>query len=288
MNNELIVYKKLPVWDRDSFPQAFQSKHNTAEGTWAKLHILSGELKFEALNEKGDVQESFVFSKLNPPPLVQPQAWHRVSPLTDDLLCFLEFLCLPEHYYQKKYGISAPHSEVREVLNYVNEGRALDLGCGKGRNSFFLYNQGFHVTGLDIKAEAIQRIQQIIETESLASRFTAEVQDLENLNISGSFDLVLSTVVFQFLSPSSIESLVQKMQKLTKAGGYNLIVAPISTPEYPCPIDFPFTFKEGELKGLYRKWEIHKYNENLGVFHRRNEAGHYFEAKFATIIAQKV
>jgi tellurite methyltransferase len=285
---DLVVYKKTPVWNRANFPQVFQSKHNTAAGTWAKLNILSGKLRYEALNENGDVQESLVLSKEQHPPLVQPQAWHRVFPLTDDLICFLEFLCPPQNYYQKKYGISAPHSEVRSVLEYVDKGYALELGCGKGRNSFFLNNSGFHVTALDTNSKSIKSIQQIVHAENLASRFKTEVQDIESLHVVGSFDLVLSTVVFQFLSPTSIEGLVQKMQKLTKVGGCNLIVAPISTPEHPCPIDFPFTFKTKELKRLYSHWDIRKYNENRGTFHRRDAEGNHYEAKFATLIAQKL
>ncbi|STY64791.1 Tellurite resistance protein TehB homolog [Mannheimia haemolytica] len=37
------------------------------------------------------------------------------------------------------------------------------------------------------------------------------------------------------------------MQKNTKVGGYNLIVCAMSTDDYPCPMPFSFTFKEGEL-----------------------------------------
>ncbi|VTR21033.1 tellurite resistance protein TehB [Actinobacillus pleuropneumoniae] len=45
----LICYKQMPVWTKDSLPQMFQEKHNTKEGTWAKLTILKGELKFYEL-----------------------------------------------------------------------------------------------------------------------------------------------------------------------------------------------------------------------------------------------
>jgi len=38
------------------------------------------------------------------------------------------------------------------------------------------------------------------------------------------------------------------MQNHTNPGGYNLIVAAMSTPEVPCPLPFSFTFGENELK----------------------------------------
>ena len=52
---QLICYKQMPVWTKETLPQMFQEKHNTKEGTWAKLTILKGELKFYVLTEEGDV-----------------------------------------------------------------------------------------------------------------------------------------------------------------------------------------------------------------------------------------
>lgn len=51
----LVCYKTLPVWKHDSIPTAFQQAHNTKQGTWAKLHILKGELDFAMLSEQGEV-----------------------------------------------------------------------------------------------------------------------------------------------------------------------------------------------------------------------------------------
>lgn len=51
-----------------------------------------------------------------------------------------------ENYFSEKYGLTATHSEVLNALNYVKPGRALDLGCGGGRNALWLASQGFDVT----------------------------------------------------------------------------------------------------------------------------------------------
>lgn len=55
MKNELICYKQMPVWTKDKLPQMFQEKHNTKVGTWGKLTVLKGKLKFYELTENGDV-----------------------------------------------------------------------------------------------------------------------------------------------------------------------------------------------------------------------------------------
>ncbi|MEM9509634.1 MAG: SAM-dependent methyltransferase TehB, partial [Cyanobacteria bacterium P01_E01_bin.35] len=239
MDSKLIKYQTLPVWTKDTLPQSFQEKHNTKQGTWAKLTILEGELKYYALNKNGDMRSTQICSTENPPPLVEPQAWHKVEPLGDDLRCFLEFYCLPEHYYQKKYHLSAPHSEVLEVLKYIQSGDALDLGSGRGRNSILLQTRGFSVTALDQSEVAIGKLQEIIDAEEKCKGLDAKIYDIQTASIKNHYDLIISTVVFQFLQSVSISSVIQNMQEHTIPGGYNLIVAPISTSDRPCPIEFP-------------------------------------------------
>lgn len=296
MSTALIAYKKLPEWTKASLPAGFQKRHNTMAGTWGRLTILEGELKYYALNEAGDVQQSFVFSPDNPPPLVEPQAWHRVEPASDDLRCYLEFLCEPSRYYEKKYSLSAPHSEVREVVSHLKSSgtlTALDLGCGRGRNSLFLQGLGYDCTSFDKNPEAIAKLNRIIDQEAIGSKIRAAEQNLEEAAFAKdqAYDLVLSTVVFQFLNPAAIDGIVAAMQASTKPGGVNLIVGPISTEEVPCPIDLPFTFKEGQLKAYYKDggqdWELLKYNEDMGEFHRKDEQGNNLKCRFATLAARK-
>ncbi len=286
--NALVQYRKLPLWNSDTLPDAFRKKHNTKEGTWAKLTILKGELRFFSMNEEGEVLETSLFSAENPPSFIDPQVWHRVEPANDDLECYLEFYCLPEQYFVKKYKLSAPHSEVKDVLQYINSGTALDLGCGRGRNSLFLNQNGFRrITSLDISEASIQKLKDIVVAEDLGNEIDAKVYNAETASISQDYDLIISTVVLQFLDSESIESVIRNMQEHTKKDGFNLVVAPVSTTDVPCPIDFPFTFAEGELKEYYEDWSILKYNEDMGEFHRTDENGNRIKAKFAALIAQK-
>jgi SAM-dependent methyltransferase len=48
-----------------------------------------------------------------------------------------------------------PNAFLVEVIKGKNPGRALDIGIGQGRNSIFLAQQGWKVTGFDIADEAI-------------------------------------------------------------------------------------------------------------------------------------
>uniref|UniRef100_UPI0013DD5DAD DUF1971 domain-containing protein n=1 Tax=Stenotrophomonas maltophilia TaxID=40324 RepID=UPI0013DD5DAD len=72
------------------------------------------------------------------PPFIAPQQWHRIVSFSDDMTCRLAFYCTPEDYYHKKYELTRTHSEVIEAAARIAPGKALDLGCGGGRNSLYL------------------------------------------------------------------------------------------------------------------------------------------------------
>ena len=43
---KLIAYKRMPLWNKQTMPEAVQQKHNTKVGTWGKITVLKGALKF--------------------------------------------------------------------------------------------------------------------------------------------------------------------------------------------------------------------------------------------------
>lgn len=193
---------------------------------------------------------------------------------------------LPDNYYTEKYQLTATHSEVVDAVKLIPPGRALDLGCGNGRNSLYLNLKGFDVTAWDLNPTSLARLDQIVAAEKLTRIATAQ-KDLNTLRFNGAWDFVLSTVVMMFLQPETIPQLIADMQASTVRGGYNLIVAAMDTEDYPCDQGFPFAFKSGELSDYYRKWHIIKYNEHVGQLHRTDAQGNRIPLRFATLLAQK-
>jgi len=55
--------------------------------------------------------------------------------------------------------------------NLLRLGKAMDLGCGPGRNSLYLAEQGFDVKGYDISSEAIYWAQERAEERGLRIEF---------------------------------------------------------------------------------------------------------------------
>lgn len=191
-----------------------------------------------------------------------------------------------ENYFAETYGLTPTHSEVLMALPHLNVGKALDLGCGNGRNSLFLSQQGFEVTAWDQNPASLARLNHIITQEGLENIHT-EQRDLNHTRFNGAFEFVLSTVVMMFLQPETIPQLIADMQACTVKNGHNLIVAAMDTEDYPCPLNFPFAFKSGELSHYYRSWHILKYNEHVGQLHKTDENGRRIGCRFATLLAQK-
>lgn len=289
---ELKRYKTMPVWDASTLPKGFQSRHNTKPGAWAGIEILSGKLRYEAMDAQGQVLDSITFDRDSPPPMIEPQAYHRVQPESDDLKMQLSFYCQPPDYYRLKYGLTAPHSEVLRVLEDLKDlkgGRILDLGSGRGRNALCLRDAGFVVDAIDHNPKAIQTLEDIIAQEALTN-ISARVGRAQEIDDAEIYDLVICTVVLMFLPKDAVPKAIAAMQKATAPGGLNLVVSAIDCPEYPFSayqLPFDFGFAQGELASYYERWSLVRYNEELGHLHRLDEHGHPIGLRFATLLARK-
>lgn len=182
--------------------------------------------------------------------------------------------------YSTRYGMNPAHSEVVAAGRIIAPGKALDMGCGSGRNALYLAQLGFDVTAVDANPNAIGTLQNIIEQEQLG-HIEARLYDINQADLGASYDFIACTVTLMFLDPGRVDAVLADMQQCTAPGGHHLIVAAMSTDEHPCPMNFPFTLDTGELRGAYAGWELLKYNEDLGTMH--NGA----QLQFATMLARK-
>lgn len=288
MNEDLVCYKELPIWTQQNIPEGFKKQHNTKIGTWAKLTVFQGELKFAMLDESGRVKSEHIFGSEQQPPFIEPQAWHKIVSTSEDVKCQLQFFCTPQDYFYKKYQLSPTHSEILAAIPYLQGGRALDVGCGQGRNTLYLSQHDFEVDAWDINPQSLQKLQQIIDAEGIQNIYLQQRDLNADQSITGQYDFICCTVVMMFLDAQTVKPLIAQMQQATEVNGFNLIVCAMDTPEIAVQADFPFAFKAGELSGLYEGWNIVKYNENVGELHRVDADGKRIKQHFATLLAQRV
>lgn len=179
-----------------------------------------------------------------------------------------------------RYGLNPPHSEVVKACGIIEPGKALDMGCGPGRNALYLSRLGFDVTAIDANPNAIGMLQSIVEQEGI-DKIEARIYDINQADLGATYDFIACTVTLMFLDPTRVDAVIADMQRCTRAGGCNLIVAAMDTDEYPCPMNFPFTLRTGQLRTAYDGWELLEYNENPGTMH--NGA----RLQFATLLARR-
>jgi len=179
-----------------------------------------------------------------------------------------------------RYGLNPAHSEVVEACKTIAPCRALDMGCSNGRNALYLSELGFDVTAVDNNPGAIGMLQQIVDAEGITN-VSPQVYDINTAALEAEYDFIACTVTLMFLDPASVSAVLADMQAHTRPGGHNLIVCAMSTQAHPCPVPFPFTLQEAQLRDAYTGWELIKYNEDLGTMH--NGA----QLQFATLLARK-
>ena len=100
-----------------------------------------------------------------------------------------------EKYYEKTKGV-LPHKNVKEFLKIENKkGKAIDLGCGAGRDTIFLIKNNWNVLAID-REDTKDIISSKLNDEELR-RFRFNRQDFENIKLEEN-DLIVANFSLPF------------------------------------------------------------------------------------------
>lgn len=72
----------------------------------------------------------------------------------------------------------------------LTPGRALELGCGSGRNAVWLAQKGWQVTAVDFSTAAVAKVKQLSQQAGVTVH--AETADAASYRPNGHFDLITS------------------------------------------------------------------------------------------------
>lgn len=150
----------------------------------------------------------------------------------DELLALLDGLLAGRdgdwwnNFYQDRakpcpFFVSAPDESLAGWVagGQLRPGRALDIGCGHGRNAVFLAREGFAVQGVDLSQTALDWAAEQAAAAGVALRLhCASIFDIKIE--AGSYDLVYDSGCFHHLAPHRRRSYGDLVTRALKPGGY--------------------------------------------------------------------
>ncbi|WP_071819919.1 DUF1971 domain-containing protein [Acaryochloris marina] len=71
------AYRQTSVFTQDTIPNALLHSHTTREGSWGKLCVISGQLRYQILTNPPE--EHVISSEL--PGIIEPKISHKVEPI---------------------------------------------------------------------------------------------------------------------------------------------------------------------------------------------------------------
>ena len=142
-----------------------------------------------------------------------------------------------------------PNRWLVEAVKGLKPGKALDMGMGFGRNSLYLAQQGWDVTGFDIAAKSVEQAR--AHAVQLGVTMHAIVESHDRFDYGRErWDLVVDSYEFQ-----PVRTLNRKIRDSLKPGGLWVIEGFEKSPQ------MGFGFESGELLKLMDGMKIVRYEE---------------------------
>jgi SAM-dependent methyltransferase len=118
------------------------------------------------------------------------------------------------------FFVDRPDENLAEWLDagVIPPGRALELGCGPGRNATYLAGRGYRVDAVDISAKAIAWARQRAETAGVEIGF--QCCSIFDATIpAGAYDLVYDSGCFHHLPPHRRQHYAELVARALRPGG---------------------------------------------------------------------
>jgi 2-polyprenyl-3-methyl-5-hydroxy-6-metoxy-1,4-benzoquinol methylase len=123
-------------------------------------------------------------------------------------------------------GHLTARNELMSLMGPFQSKRILELGCGRGRFSVFLAQQGAQVTGVDLGANLIAASKALANVNQVDCEFQqCSIIDLPFK--SDTFNIVLGIAVLHHLSKSDASLALQESSRVLKTNGIAIFHEPV-------------------------------------------------------------
>jgi len=193
-------------------------------------------------------------------------------------------------YYEKNenaFGEEPEEIIIKYSSQISKEFPILDIGAGQGRNTIYLSKLGYKVEAIDPSNISIQIMEEVKKTEKL----TYEVfnSDFKNFDCNKNYSAILLFGLIQILDWEEIDLLKNKISKLLNKGGMLFLTSfTIGDASHKRIMieskkngknsylksngEKRTFFEPGEIKKLFKEYEIIYYWEGLGPEHRHGNS----------------
>jgi len=166
-----------------------------------------------------------------------------------------------------------PNAFLVEVTRQRRPGRALDVGMGQGRNSIFLAQQGWDVTGFDPADEGVRQAK--AEADRLGLKIRAEITTFEQFDFGEArWDLIVLTY-------EPTKAIAPKVERALKPGGAVIVEDRHLDTRRVWPAG---TFNNNELVSLFPGLRVLRYED---VWARPDWSAKKIDERLVRLIAEK-
>jgi SAM-dependent methyltransferase len=158
---------------------------------------------------------------------------------------------------EKPFFNVKPNGFLVEMAKGRKPGTALDVGMGQGRNTIWLAQQGWDVTGFDPAEKAVALAQE--NGRRLGVHFNAEIKGMEDFDFGERrWDMIV-------LSYVGGREMTDVLQRSLKPGGVLVIEAFHRDATKNGSIGGAVVFDTGELPALYPQLRVVRYEEPMAI-----------------------
>jgi tellurite methyltransferase len=186
------------------------------------------------------------------------------------------------------FGMGQPITIVTHLNKYLPNGTVLDIGGGQGRNAFYLAQQGFTVSVIDLSAVGLSQIQSIATRHNLP--ITTQTSDVVTDGIAETFDSIILSFVLHHLDTDAATYVIKTAKQQTTKNGLHAISTFINRGGLYERNVYSKRFypSKEQLLSLYADWDIKEvYIEEVCTL-ARNKSGERMRNDVISLIAQHI
>ncbi len=124
------------------------------------------------------------------------------------------------------YVYFAMHHDLMKALDLLRGKNVLELGCGTGKLSVFLAQQGAKTMGVDVSPNLIEASRLLAQVNGVECGF--QVANITELPYEkNSYDIVVGISILHHLSERDVAKALQEAHKVLKDGGKAIFYEPV-------------------------------------------------------------